>query len=730
MNMISTGSFQNEMDSPEKQVSLAKKFASLWEKKNAKAARAGGVSLMALSLAACGSDDDTTTTATTTTTTTTDTTTTTVVDAAKTLTFVNNVIDVLEGGSGDDVFIGDSNTVSTAADTANGGDGNDTVKLYATETIPTLDSVENIEFHGIDDAINVKTSGATNILVKSSAVAGAADDSITMASGQIITLDGVTATNDINVDTSGTALDLIVDSTGNSTTDIDLDLSASTTDVATLNLTASGTSGVTTEASHLNIVDDDNKLTKLVIDGAGDATIDLDTGGSQALDTVDASAATGNLTITMQDNTADVLTITGGSGDDRIDMGTEYAYSAATPETIDGGAGTDTLVLDDADIVQTKAQSAVTNIEKIESSSALAAANHNLTKWGVNHFVFGADSALGATITGTSGLTIETAKAVDDVGATADTIISLTDGAGAGDVVNFIINDQSAANASDFDFTVANVETFDIDASVAKVAVNLDINAAQASVVTVKAGSTAAADVALSFGSGGTVVSSVDSSGTTGLGSVNVTLSTSAVVGATVIGTKNGDDVADSSQADSINFGVGADTYSYTGGGADAVDLGDDSAADVVEIDAYGSTAGAVITNFDANSEDTVDVEVATTDNAENVISSTLAAAAALGDNDLTVIDMTVGSAGQLLTGGSEAIADFTDITDVEAYLDEAFTVAASDEALIILNNGTNSYMYRFLEADGATTMDADEVTLIATFTDALVLSGDTGVTT
>ena len=67
MNMISTGAFQTEMDASNKQSTLAEKFAAVWEKKNAKAARAGGVSLMALSLAACGSDDATTTATTTTT---------------------------------------------------------------------------------------------------------------------------------------------------------------------------------------------------------------------------------------------------------------------------------------------------------------------------------------------------------------------------------------------------------------------------------------------------------------------------------------------------------------------------------------------------------------------------------------------------------------------------------------------------------------------------------------
>ena len=65
MNMISTGAFRTEMDASNKQSTLAEKFAAVWGKKNAKAARAGGVSLMALSLATRGSDSDTTTTTTT-----------------------------------------------------------------------------------------------------------------------------------------------------------------------------------------------------------------------------------------------------------------------------------------------------------------------------------------------------------------------------------------------------------------------------------------------------------------------------------------------------------------------------------------------------------------------------------------------------------------------------------------------------------------------------------------
>ena len=72
-------------------------------KENAKVARSGGVSLIALSLAACGSssDDDTATTADTTTTDTT----TTVTPTAVTKKFTT-ALDNLTGDGGDDTFNG------------------------------------------------------------------------------------------------------------------------------------------------------------------------------------------------------------------------------------------------------------------------------------------------------------------------------------------------------------------------------------------------------------------------------------------------------------------------------------------------------------------------------------------------------------------------------------------------------------------------------------------------
>ena len=150
MNMISTGAFQNEMDASNKQPTIAEKFAAVWEKKNAKAARAGGVSLMALSLAACGSSDDDTTTSSTDTTS--DTTTTTVAATNQTFTLTTGM-DLPTGGAGNDTFSAPlSSSIMTydTLDTLDGGAGTDTLVISSNTTgtamAASVTNIENIIF--------------------------------------------------------------------------------------------------------------------------------------------------------------------------------------------------------------------------------------------------------------------------------------------------------------------------------------------------------------------------------------------------------------------------------------------------------------------------------------------------------------------------------------------------------------------------------------------------------
>jgi hypothetical protein len=155
MNMISTGAFLTEMDASQKQDTLVAKLVSAWEKKNAKVARAGGLSLMALSLAACGSDDDSSTSTSTSTTTTT-TTTTTVTPITSALTIGQ---DAVTGTTANDTITGARiDTVQTwnSTDTVAGGDGTDsfsaTISVNVTPAAGALTGVENLTITNVAGA--------------------------------------------------------------------------------------------------------------------------------------------------------------------------------------------------------------------------------------------------------------------------------------------------------------------------------------------------------------------------------------------------------------------------------------------------------------------------------------------------------------------------------------------------------------------------------------------------
>ena len=122
-------------DSSAAELNATSKLVKAWESKNAKnAAKAGGISMMALSLAACGGSS-TTTTATTATTTTT-TTTTTTVDAAQALSLTAG-FDTLTGGSGDDSFTSTTDGHFSLDDTINGG----LEPIHSTCVLRTLQTV-------------------------------------------------------------------------------------------------------------------------------------------------------------------------------------------------------------------------------------------------------------------------------------------------------------------------------------------------------------------------------------------------------------------------------------------------------------------------------------------------------------------------------------------------------------------------------------------------------------
>ena len=299
-------------------------------KENAKAARAGGVSLMALSLAACGSSDDTTDT---TADTTTDTTTTTLVaPTAQSLSFTAN-LDDLKGGAGDDklqwVYYADGGTGTTAfpGDIATGGEGTDTLTISVAGLSTTAQSINAI-----------KTSGIENIFVTNYDTNGDDTEDTTLDASL---MEGYTTIGVQGSNSTDTIFFKREDYCGCRDAQwcwrFDRNYLAATV-VGTAdseNLTVSNVTAGTFTSNGIETITVNSELAKSTVTAiASDAMTKLVVTGDQNLtistavdfvdgtnndttndSTIDASAFTGKLNVTAE---AMDQTITGGSGDDTI----------------------------------------------------------------------------------------------------------------------------------------------------------------------------------------------------------------------------------------------------------------------------------------------------------------------------------------------------------------------------------------------------------------------------
>ena len=224
---------------------------------------------------------------------------------------VSGTVGSISGTSGQTLILADTDTVDGGAITGFG-----TVQFDA-----TTDGDSAIDAYGFAGTLH--------------ATAGASADVLTVASGANITLDGDVS---IGVDlddgstttttTTGVAnVTLAEASTATNGTTIELDATGDR--IGTLNVTASANQ----TAGDLTI----NATAATAVTLAGSGNVDLVTSGfTTAASTLNASALTGVLTVTVD---AQLLDITGGSGADAITALTAVAFD------LDGGAGVDTLTL-------------------------------------------------------------------------------------------------------------------------------------------------------------------------------------------------------------------------------------------------------------------------------------------------------------------------------------------------------------------------------------------------
>jgi hypothetical protein len=351
MNMISTGAFQTEMDASNKQLTLSEKFAAVWEKKNAKAARAGGVSLMALSLAACGSDDDTTaTTSTSTDTTTTTTTTTPVVSdpfnltplsdtASSTMAANGTLTSTFRFTTGDETVNGISATMHATNDVLidPSTTDSDTLSITGTgATAITTVNIENVALNAASGTVNLNAANLTGVT------------SVSVNGSVASTVDNVSAAATIKSDGYGRVL--TVD-------DTNYDGTTAALNPDTLNLEISGGTFGTTAATQSGfslITDNASTIETLNVTSSGTAAnvYSLDASTNVTMSTVNFLGATdATARVAHADVTGLTLVGTAATGDVnlRVDMnGTGAALNATSFSGIDNFLMADSTVTGDA----------------------------------------------------------------------------------------------------------------------------------------------------------------------------------------------------------------------------------------------------------------------------------------------------------------------------------------------------------------------------------------------
>jgi hypothetical protein len=377
--------------------------------------------------------------------------------------------EALVGTANDDIFIGGvsataaDNTLSLI-DTIDGGAGADTLKVSANVlatniAIPAtgISNIETVRITAVDGDGTVGTDAATfasRTGVTKVEATGNSNVTVTgLATGAVIemvgdgsTINGIlsyaygtaTAAQTINVSggtlSSGVADITATASAGVTTATINSTGAANKVDTIKLdsaggNTVTSLTINATTGLTGVLTAGDYATTTALTVTGAGAVNI----GANGDFKTVDASTNSGGLTMTADTVTTSLV---GSTGNDVI---TSAATTSTTAGIIDGGDGTDTLIIANNNQVDTAAEGAeYTNFETLRMAGTLD----------VSH-VGSAMTAL--QLTGTSTLTNVTAALAADVTFRADagaTGIALASASGTSDVLNLKMG-TGAADASE-----------------------------------------------------------------------------------------------------------------------------------------------------------------------------------------------------------------------------------------------------------------------------------------
>lgn len=435
--------------------------------------------------------------------------------------------DVITGTANDDTIIGTlaaTGQTLTAGDQINGGSGTDTLKIYGDAAQPaiSLASVEKIYLNGNNTGFDVSTYSSVTALEVDSTTAS---KTFTVGANQAVTLTNLGAITTTIAGNTPTSQTLTVNKLAAGGT---VDLSG--TALTTLNLVGS------TAASSFTLTNTGAKLATLNASGAQNLTIAT---ALTALTTVDASKATGAIAFNASTLGADnSLKFTGGTGNDTVTFKAAYLTTA---DTLDGGAGTDTLTINDTTLTAGiyNAINGAKNFEVLGLGTASATVDASqLTT--LKSFTFGANETINNLATG-STVTVTAANTTTLTGAVGVTDVTLN---------------QGAASAAGFTTALTLTGLTNVTVNSAGTSANtLNLTNADNSTFTVK-GST---DLTIALAAGTAVGSKIDASAFTG--KLTATGSNQADI---IIGGTGADTLTGGTGADTLTGGAGADVFTYT----------------------------------------------------------------------------------------------------------------------------------------------------------------------
>lgn len=639
-------------------------------------------------------------------------------------------IDNFPGTSGNDLFAGTEANFGSL-DTINGGAGTDTLLLQLTSATNTLAStqISNIETLQISQGTNASTgtnvgalTAVTTLTNSASTVAlvatGLANAAIALGAqntAQNTTFEFTEAALGGTTDTASVTLSNV---TGAAQININ-SATGNTVGFETIALTSSGS-----VANSITLTTNDTAgLATVTIAGATAITVDLGTNITTTARTVNASNATGAVTLTSIG--AAVHTITGGSGNDSFTFGANFVgaeAAAATRDTLNGGAGRDTLNVTSAIAVAASAvaQTTVSNIEIIAISDA-SAGSVNLSNF------TGADTLnfLNATV-GNHTYTFNT-------GSTA----SFITGAAGNSARSFVIGGTAASDS--LSFTTVSGTNFGTAEQTFTGVETLNIATGTAAAGTVTFGG--AVTFAPTAGGSGTIVvtggNALTITGVLTASSLNGSAMTAALT--TSAAAANAISLTGGAGADTLNGSTANDIISG-GAGIDSIHgrAGNDILTGGAGADVFIQTTGVnngtdSITDFTAGTGgDAITISIGGTGAGQSQLRSGAGNASVANGATVSIAEVsaatTLVAQNVIVLTGTFANAAAVQ-TAIEAGGTRALTLAnantAGDDLLIVWSDGVLGHVSNVNIASAATTITAANATVL----DHVTLTGITSIT-